>query len=87
MVISALARLRHGSAQLKAKLTLGTATDVASAREMLRLSLVELYQLGYWREHSDEFRIHIQMFRAKTAMRFSVQQSMSGLDRMDQCSP
>ena len=87
MVISALARLRHRSAQLKAKLTLGTATEVASAREMLRLSLVELYDLGYWREHPDEFRIHMQMFRAKTAMRFSVQPSTSGLGKTDQCSP
>ena len=87
MVISALARLRHRSTQLKARLTLGSATDVASAREMLRLSLVELYELGYWREHPNEFRIHMQMFRAQAATRFNGQPSTSGLGRTDQCSP
>lgn len=87
MVISALARLRHRSAQLNAKLTKDMATEIAPTREMLRQSLVELYKLGYWREHPDEFHFYMRLFRARTPVRINAQPSTSGLGRTDQCSP
>lgn len=87
MVISALARLRHRSAQLNAKLTSGTATELASARELLRLSLVELYEIGHWRQHPDEFRYYMRLFRGHICHDIIALPSMSGLGRTDQHSP
>lgn len=85
MDISALARLRHRSAILERKLASSGTADTETAREMLRQSLVELYDLGYWRDHPCEFRSYMRLFRARPCL--SVPQSMSGLGRTDQCSP
>jgi hypothetical protein len=87
MVITALARLRHRSEQLTVKLAFGTASEVKTARELLRLSLVELYDLGHWREQPEEFKTCMRLYRACSPKSFSVQESMSAPDRRDQCSP
>ena len=85
MDIPALARLRHRSALLERKLASAATADTETAREMLRQSLVELYQLGYWREHPGEFRSFMRLFRARPCL--SAPPSMSGLGRTDQCNP
>lgn len=87
MVITALARLRHRSEQLNAKLAFGTASEAKVARELLRLSLVELYELGHWREQPDEFKAYMRLYRACSARSFTVQESMTEPDRRDRCSP
>jgi hypothetical protein len=87
MAIMALAKLRHRSEQLTAKLAFGTATEVKAARELLRLSLIELYELGHWREQPDDFKIYMRLYRACSPTSFSVPESMSAPDRRDRCSP
>ncbi len=87
MVITALARLRHRSEQLTAKLAFGTAGEVNTARELLRLSLVELYQLGHWREQPKEFKTYMRLYRACGPSNFNVQQSKSAPDKRGRYSP
>ncbi len=86
-MINALARLRHREKQMSAKLSTGTATEVLATRELLRQSLVELYEFGYWREQPDQFKYYMQLYRACRPMEFSAPPSMSAPDRRDQCSP
>lgn len=86
-MINALARLRHRGKQLSAKLSEGTANDVAAARELLRQSLVELYEFGYWREQPDQLKYYMQLYRACRAMEFSALPSMSAPDRKARYSP
>lgn len=86
-MINALARLRHRGKQLSAKLSAGTLTEVAAARELLRQSLVELYELGYWREQPDQFKIYMQLYRACRPMEFNAPPSRSAPDRRDRYSP
>lgn len=85
MDIPALARLRHRGALLERKLASSGMADTETAREMLRQSLVELYELGYWRDHPGEFRSYMRLFRACQSL--SVPPSMFGLGRTDQCNP
>lgn len=87
MAIMALAKLRHRSDQLTVKLAFGTATEVKAARELLRLSLVELYDLGHWREQPEQFKTYMRLYRACSPTGFSAPESMSAPDRRDQCSP
>jgi hypothetical protein len=87
MAIMALAKLQHRSAQLKIKLAFGTTTEITAARELLRQSLVELYELHYWRKQPEQFKIHMQLYRACRASNFSAPESMSAPDRRDQYSP
>jgi hypothetical protein len=87
MVILALAKLQHRSEKLRTKLTSGSATEIKFAREMLRLSLVELYELGHWRDRPEQLRTHMRLYRACETASISAPPSMSVPDRMDQCSP
>lgn len=87
MVITALARLGHRSEQLTAKLASGTAGDVKAARELLRLSMVELYKLGHWRERPEEFKTYMRLYRATCPSIFIVPLSRSAPDRMGRYNP
>ena len=86
-MINALARLRHRAKQLSAKLSAGTATEVLAARELLRQSLVELYEFGYWREQPDQFKYYMQLYRACRPVEFNAPPSMSAPDRTARYSP
>jgi hypothetical protein len=48
------AKLEHRSAQLQTALMKGNSAEIIAAREVLRLSLVELHESGYWRENPDQ---------------------------------
>lgn len=87
MTISALAKLRHRSEQLTTKLAFGSQSEISAARELLRQSLVELYATGYWREHPEQFKAQMRLYRACAAPRFSVPESMSAPDKMGRHSP
>lgn len=87
MTVAALAKLQHRSERLTAKLNSGTATEISAARELLRQSLVELYEKGYWREQPQQLKQHMRLFRACEATRFNAPASMSGPDRMDRYTP
>jgi hypothetical protein len=54
---------------------------------LLRQSLVELYQLGYWREQPDQFKRHMRLFRASGPDQFTVPASMSAPDRRGRYIP
>jgi hypothetical protein len=87
MVITALAKLQHRSEKLRAKLAFGTATEIKSAREMLRLSLVELYELGHWRDQPEQFRTHMRLYRSCDTGNISAMEPKSAPDRRDRYSP
>lgn len=87
MTISALAKLRHRGEQLTSKLAFGSQGEIAAARELLRQSMVELYALGYWREHPDQFKTQMRLYRACATRRFNALESMSAPDRMARRSP
>jgi hypothetical protein len=87
MTIVALAKLRYRSEQLTTKLAFGSATEIGAARELLRRSLVELYELGYWRENPEQFKVHMRLYRACGSTHFSVPESMSAPDRRGRYSP
>jgi hypothetical protein len=87
MAIMALAKLKHRSEQLTSKLAFGCAIEVKTARELLRLSLVELYELGHWREQPQQFKNYMRLYRACSPAGFSAPESMSAPDRTDQCNP
>lgn len=87
MTIAALAKLQHRSEQLVKKLAFGSRTEVAAARELLRRSLVELYELGYWQEQPDEMRRYMRLYRTCRPERISVPPSSSAPDRMVRYSP
>jgi hypothetical protein len=87
MTIYALAKLKHRSEQMTAKLAFGTKTEIAAARELLRQSLVELYELGHWLQHPDEMRKYMRLYRICGPDYISVPESRSAPDRMGQCSP
>lgn len=87
MIRAALAKLQHRCERLTSILAFGTVTEINEARELLRQSLVELYQLGYWREQPDQFKRHMRLFRASGPDQFSVPASMSAPDRRGQYNP
>ena len=87
MTISALAKLRHRGEQLTTNLAFGSQDEIAAARELLRQSMVELYALGYWREHPEQFKAQMRLYRACAATRFNALESMSAPDKMGRYSP
>lgn len=88
MTLNALAKLQHRCERLGTALGRGTATEIAAARELLRQSLVELYELGYWREQPEQFRQHMRLFRSVDASPpISAQVSSSVPDKRAQYSP
>ena len=87
MAESTLRTLNHRSDQLRIKLRSGTNTEVNAAREMMRLSLVELYGLGYWHTHPDALRDYMRLYRAATEMSANAPLSKSAPDRMARYSP
>lgn len=87
MAIAALAKLRHRSEQLVRKLAFGTRTEVAAARELLRQSLVELHELGYWQREPDEMRRYMRLYRTCSPEQLSVPPSMSAPDKRVRYSP
>lgn len=87
MIKAALVKLQHRCERLTSILAFGTATEISAARELLRQSLVELYQLGYWREQPDQFKRHMRLFRASGPDQFTVPASMSAPDRRGQYIP
>jgi hypothetical protein len=89
MLDFALRKLRSRDSYLRLKLQGGTAGEIARAREQFRLSLVELYELGYWRERPDLLRGHMRLFRACRSLdsKLSAPRSMSAPDKMAQYSP
>jgi tRNA(Met) C34 N-acetyltransferase TmcA len=80
----ALRTLAHRSERLRAALSDGTATEIKAAREMLRLSLIELYGLGHWRNKPNDLQNHMHLFRAAEP---SAQPSKSEPDRTARYSP
>ncbi len=87
MTIYAVAKLRHRSEQFTTTLVFGTKTEIAAVRELLRQSLVELYQLGYWRDHPEEMRRYMRLYRMCAGGSINGPASRSAPDKMDQCSP
>jgi hypothetical protein len=87
MMKAALVKLQHRCERLTTILAFGTATEISAARELLRQSLVELYQLGYWREQPDQFKRHMRLFRASGPDQFTVPASMSAPDRRGRYIP
>ncbi|WP_373475492.1 hypothetical protein [Sphingorhabdus sp.] len=87
MTLNALAKLQHRCERLGAALGRGTATEIAAARELLRQSLVELYEQGYWREQPEQFKQHMRLFRSVDAPPISARVSSSVPDKRAQYSP
>jgi hypothetical protein len=84
MTDSALRTLEHRSERLRTILRGGTATEIKVAREMLRLSLIELYGLGHWQCQPNDLQNHMRLYRAAEA---TAPPSMSGPDKMARYSP
>lgn len=82
MADTALRTLRHRSEQLRDKLRSGTHGEVKAAREMLRLSLVELYGLGYWQAQPDQLRDYVRLYRSAEERNASAPPFMSEPGRM-----
>lgn len=81
MRIAAEAKLKHRNEQLQALLIKGNSVQIIAARELLRLSLVEMHELGYWREYPDQFKIHMQLYRASATTTLTQQESMFAPDK------
>ena len=54
MTVMAEAKLEHRSVHLQTALMKGNSAEIIAARELLRMSLVELHESGYWRENPDQ---------------------------------
>jgi hypothetical protein len=87
METAALVKLRHRAAQLSTKLAFGTAMEIQAARELLRQSMVELYELGYWSKQPTQMGEYMRLFRASDASYISAPVSSSAPDRTVRCSP
>jgi hypothetical protein len=87
MTIQALKRLQHRSEQVTTKLAFGTKTEVAAARELLRQSMVELYELGHWLHHPEDMRKYMYLYRICGPDYISAPVSRSVPDRRAQYSP
>lgn len=87
MTILARTKLQHRSEQLQTLLMNGNSVQIIAARELLRLSLVEMHELGYWRAHPDQFQIQMRLYRASAKMMFNPPASMSGPDKRGQYIP
>jgi len=82
MAEAALRTLHHRSDKLRNMLCSGTQTEVKAAREMVRLSLVELYGLGYWQAHPEQLRDYMRLYRKVEASAVTAPESSSELGRM-----
>lgn len=78
---AAYAQLRHRSQQLETLLIAGSDVQVIAARELFRLSLVELHEQGYWQQHPNEFKNHMRLYRASGPFRFNAPVSRSVPDK------
>lgn len=87
MTIMAHAKLTHRSKQLQTQLLQGNDVQIIAARELLRLSLVELHELGYWQEHPEQFKTHMHLYRAAAKINLNLPASMSAPDKTDRCIP
>lgn len=87
MTIAAYEQLKNRGQKLEALITAGSKVQIMAARELFRLSLVELYEQGFWQQHPSEFKTHIRLYRASGPFRFSAPASTSGPGRMAQYSP
>lgn len=88
MINTALNTLRHRSQRLSERQKAGTSLEVNAARELMRRSLVELYELGHWQDHPEQLRDYMDIYRASdSGVDFTVTASMSAPDRRAQCSP
>lgn len=81
MTIIARAKLMHRSQQLESMLMKGNSVQIIAARELLRLSLVEMHELGYWRENANQFKAYMRLYRASGPLRFNAPVSMSVPDK------
>jgi hypothetical protein len=84
MTMRARARLQHRNTQLQTLLIAGSSLQIMAARELLRQSMVELHELGYWRDNPDQLNVQMRLYRAAAKMMFSPV-SMSAPDKRDQC--
>lgn len=87
MILAAQAKLKHRSDQLQNLMLKGNSVQIIAARESLRLSLVEMHELGYWRDYPEQFRKHMHLYRTSATMMFNPPVSMSGPDKRGQCTP
>jgi hypothetical protein len=85
MVERELRTLQHRSDRLKANLSAGTLTEISAARELLRRSLVDLYELGHWQSQPNDLQRHMRLYRAAET-KLTAPGSNSVPDRMDRCS-
>jgi tRNA(Met) C34 N-acetyltransferase TmcA len=76
-----LRTLQHRSERLRRISRSGTATEIHAARELLRRSLVALYELGHWQNQPNDLQTHMQLYRA-TELYVSAPLSSSVPDRM-----
>lgn len=81
MTIMARARLTRRSEKLQTHLLTGNNVQIIAARELLRLSIVEMHELGYWREHPDQFKMQMRLYGASAAIRFNERRSRSVPDK------
>lgn len=84
MTDRALRTLEHRNERLRAALNGGTATEIRAAREMLRLSLIELYRLGHWRGQPNDLQNHMRLFRSAEP---TESPSMTAPDKMARYNP
>jgi hypothetical protein len=75
-------QLKHRSERLRHLLNHGANGEIAAARELLRLSLVELYREGYWQKEPAELQRHMRIYRAAEPHGLSAPESMSAPDKM-----
>ena len=87
MTMMAEAKLEHRSAQLQTALMKGNSAEIIAARELLRLSLEEMQESGYWRENPDQLQIQMRLYRISAKMMFNPPASMSGPDKKVQYIP
>lgn len=87
MTIMARAKLTHRSEQLQTLLMKGNPVQIIAARELLRLSLVEMHELGHWRAYPEQFKIQMRLYRASAKAIFNQPASRSAPDKMGQYIP
>lgn len=87
MTIAAYEQLKRRSQRLEALIRTGSKVQIMAARELFRLSLVELYEQGFWQQHPNEFKTHMRLYRASGPFRFNARASKSVPDKMAQYTP
>ncbi len=87
MTMIAEAKMQHRSVQLQTALMKGNSAEIIAARELLRLSLEEMQESGYWRDNPDQLQIQMRLYRTSAKMMFNPPASMSGPDKKVQYIP